>query len=95
MCRLIVYFIVLSKDSQLVDDGLCTVGERSLVDVVGGVVKYKKDAVCIIVLINIHSWRHLRQHTSAVSSTQTTALGVYYITPTHHSLTSPPMRVAR
>ena len=39
-------FIVLSKDSQLVDDGLCTVGERSLIDVVGGVAKYKRDAVC-------------------------------------------------
>ena len=39
-------FIVLSKDSQLVDDGLCTVGERSLVDVVGGVVKYRRNAVC-------------------------------------------------
>ena len=39
-------FIVLSKDSQLVDDGLCAVGERSLVDVVGGVVKYKRDAMC-------------------------------------------------
>ena len=38
-------FIVLSKDSQLVDDGLCAVGERSLVGVVGGVVKYEKNAV--------------------------------------------------
>ena len=38
-------FIVLSKDSQLVDDGLCTVGERSLIDVVGGVAKYKRDAI--------------------------------------------------
>ena len=26
-------FIVLSKDSQLVDDGWCAAGERSLVDV--------------------------------------------------------------
>ena len=39
-------FIVLSKDSQLVDDGLCAVGERSLVDVVGGVVKDKRDSMC-------------------------------------------------
>ena len=39
-------FIVLSKDSQLVGDGLCAVGERSLVDVVGGVVKYKRNAMC-------------------------------------------------
>ena len=30
-------FIVLSKDSQLVDDGWCAAGERSLVDVDGGV----------------------------------------------------------
>ena len=36
-----VAFIVLSKDSQLVGDGLCAVGERSLVDVAGGVVAYK------------------------------------------------------
>ena len=39
-------FIVLSKDSQLVDDGLRTVGERSLVDGAGGVVKYKRNAMC-------------------------------------------------
>ena len=30
-------FIVLSKDSQLVDDGWCAAGELSLVDVDGGV----------------------------------------------------------
>ena len=39
-------FIVLSKDSQLGGDGSCTVGERSLIDVEDGVVKYKRNAVC-------------------------------------------------
>ena len=39
-------FIVLSKYSQLVDDGLCAVGERPLIDIVGDVAEYKRDAVC-------------------------------------------------
>ena len=43
--RLYIY-VIRRKDSQLVDDGWCAAGERSLVDVVGGVVRYKKDAVC-------------------------------------------------
>ena len=36
-------FIVLSKDSQLVDDGWCAAGELSLVDVDGGVAVKMED----------------------------------------------------